>query len=199
MAVDARIVVDYPDSIYMDEVQFRRGENLFVNREHEAAELAYGHIVENYPDSRFFDKALYKYGWAQFKQGRFEDGQASFIRLLDINLEHNNIREIDFNPALSRANQELLEDVIRVVSLSFTYQEDTEYITQYFRQNGKRDYEPLLYRKLGEIYLDKERVFDGANLFLGYSREYPFSPHSPYFHQRAIETYQQAGYSDLVL
>jgi TolA-binding protein len=194
-----RIVTDYPDSIYMDEVQFRRGENLFVNREHEAAELAYGHIVENYPDSRFFDKALYKYGWAQFKQGRFEDGQASFIRLLDINLEHNNIREIDFNPALSRANQELLEDVIRVVSLSFTYQEDTEYITQYFRQNGKRDYEPLLYRKLGEIYLDKERVFDGANLFLGYSREYPFSPHSPYFHQRAIETYQQAGYSDLVL
>ena len=96
-----RIVVDYPDSIYMDEVQFRRGENLFVNREHEAAELAYGHIVENYPDSKFFDKALYKYGWAQFKQGQFEDGQASFIRLLDINLENNNIREIDFNPALS--------------------------------------------------------------------------------------------------
>ena len=98
-----------------------------------------------------------------------------------------------------RANQELLEDVLRVVALSFTYQEDTEYITQYFRQNGKRDYEPLLYRKLGEIYLDNERVFDGANLFLGYSSEYPFSPHSPYFHQRAIETYQQAGYSDLVL
>jgi tetratricopeptide (TPR) repeat protein len=199
MAALDRIVNEYPASIYMDEVQFRRGENLFVEREHVAAELAYGYIVENDPDSIFFEKALYKYGWSQFKQGRFEDAQASFIRLLDINRENDNIREIDFNPALSRANQELLEDVIRVVAISFTYQEDIQYITQYFRQNGKRDYEPLLYRKLGEIYLEKERVFDGANLFLGYTREYPYSQHSPYFHQRVIETYQQAGYSDLVL
>ena len=199
MAALDRIVNEYPDSIYMDEVQFRRGENLFVDRDHAAAELAYGHIVQNTPNSIFFEKALYKYGWAQFKQGRFEDAQASFIRLLDINLENNSIREIDFNPALSRANQELLEDVIRVVALSFTYQEDTRQITQYFRQNGNRDYEPLLYRKLGDLYLEKERVFDGANLFLSYSSEYPYSQHSPYFHQRAIETYQQAGYSDLVL
>jgi TolA-binding protein len=199
MAALDRIVTDYPDSGYMDEVQFRRGEILFVDQEHEAAELAYGHIVAQHPDSRFFEKALYKYGWAQFKQGRFEDAQTSFIRLLDINLTNGSIREIDFNPSLARADQELLDDVTRVIALSFTYQEDNLYITQYFNQNGKRDYEPLLYRKLGEIYLDKERVFDGATLFLGYTREYPYSPHTPYFHQRAIETYQQAGYSDLVL
>ena len=194
-----RIVVDYPDSPYMDEVQFRRGEMLFVAREHGAAELAYGHIVDQYPDSKFFDKALYKYGWAQFKQGHFAESQSSFIRLLDINLENDSIREIDFNPVLSRADQQLLDDVLRVVALSFTYEENNLYITQYFAQNGKRDYEPLLYRKLGDIYLDNERVFDGANLFLGYTREYPYSAHTPYFHQRAIETYQQAGYSDLVL
>jgi len=199
MAALDRIVTDYPASIYMAEVQFRRGEILFVDQEHEAAELAYGHILAHHPDSIFFEKALYKYGWAQFKQGRFEDSQASFIRLLDINLANNSIREIDFNPDLSRANQELMDDVARVVALSFTYQEEDLYIAQYFRQNGKRDYEPLLYRKLGEIYLDTDRVFDGANLFLGYTREYPYSPHTPYFHQRAIETYQQAGYSDLVL
>ncbi len=194
-----RVVADYPDSVYMDEVQFRRGENLFVDQEHEAAELAYGDIVDHYPDSKFFEKALYKYGWAQFKQGRFEDSQTSFIRLLDINLDNGNMRELDFNPALSRADQQLLDDVLRVVALSFTYEEGNLYIAEYFNQNGKRDYEPLLYQKLGEIYLDTERVFDGADLFLGYTAEYPFSPHAPYFHQRAIETYQQAGYSDLVL
>ena len=119
-----RIVVDYPDSPYMDEVQFRRGEILFVAREHGAAELAYGHIVDQYPDSKFFDKALYKYGWAQFKQGHFAESQSSFIRLLDINLENDSIREIDFNPVLSRADQQLLDDVLRVVALSFTYEEN---------------------------------------------------------------------------
>ena len=194
-----RIVADYPDSRYIDEVQFRRGEYLFVDQQHEAAELAYGDVVNRFPQSLYFDKSLYKYGWSQFKQGRFEDSLANFIRLLDINLENGNIREIDFNPELPRADQELLADVTRVVSIALTYEEDILYIARFFNEHGKRAYDPLLYRRLGELYLDQERVFDGAKLFLGYTSEYPYSPHTPWFHQRAIETYQQAGYADLVL
>jgi len=194
-----RIVADYPDSRYMDEVQFRRGEYLFVDQQHRAAEQAYGDVIRRYPQSIYFEKSLYKYGWSQFKQGRFEDALASFIRLLDINQENGNIREIDFDPDLPRADQELLADVTRVIAISLSYQEDNLYIARYFNEHGKRAYEPLLYRRLGELYLDKERVFDGAKLFLAYTSEYPYSPHTPWFHQRAIETYQQAGYADLVL
>jgi TolA-binding protein len=199
MAAMDRIVSDYPASDYLDEVQFRRGEILFVDQDFEAAALAYGDIVDHFPQSIYFEKALYKYGWAKFKQGYFDDALASFMRLLDINLAHDNIRAIEFNPALPRADQELLEDVIRVVSLSLSYQEEILYIAEYFKANPSRVYEPMLYQGLGELYLDKNRVFDAANLFLGYTREYPYSRHTPFFHQRAIETYQQAGYSDLVL
>jgi len=194
-----RIARDYPTSKYIDEVQFRRGENLFVERDYGQAEAAYGAVVDDHPDSLFFKKALYKYGWAQFKQGNYADALASYVRLLDVNLEEGNVREIEFNPELSRADLELLEDVIRVVSLAFSYEDDKYYISRYFNENGKRDYEPLLYRKLGELYLDKKRIVDGSDLFLAYTKEYPYSPHTPYFHQRAIETFQQAGYSDLVL
>ena len=42
-------------------------------------------------------------------------------------------------------------------------------------------------------------MVDGSDLFLAYTKEYPYSPHTPYFHQRAIEVFQQAGYADLVL
>jgi TolA-binding protein len=194
-----RIASDYPASDYLDEVQFRRGEVLFVEHDFDAAAQAYGHIVDHFPESIYFEKALYKYGWTQFKQGYFDAALASFMRFLDINLESDNIRAIEFNPALPRADQELLEDVIRVVSLTLSYYEENLYIAEYFNANGSRVYEPMLYRGLGELYLGKERVFDAANLFLGYTREYPYSRHAPYFHQRAIETYQQAGYSDLVL
>ncbi|TNF88302.1 MAG: tetratricopeptide repeat protein [Gammaproteobacteria bacterium] len=194
-----RIAAEYPTSQYMDEVQFRRGENLFVEREYEQAEAAYGTVVNNHQDSLFFKKALYKYGWTQFKQSRYEDALASYVRLLDVNREENYVREIDFNPELSRADLELLEDVVRVVSLAFSYQEEKDYISKYFAENGKRDYEPLLYLKLGELYLGKKRIIDGSDLFLAYTKEYPYSSHTPYFHQRAIETFQQAGYSDLVL
>ena len=194
-----RIAIEYPDSKYIDEVQFRRGENLFVEREFEAAEAAYGAVVNDHPDSLYFKKALYKYGWTQFKQSRYLDALASYTRLLDVNREEQNVQEINFSPALSRADRELLEDVVRAVSLAFSYQDEKYYISKYFKENGKRDYEPLLYLRLGELYLGKKRVIDGSDLFLAYTKEYPYSPHTPYFHQRAIETFQQAGYSDLVL
>lgn len=194
-----RIAREYPDSQYMDEVQFRRGENLFVAREYQAAEQAYSKVVSDYPDSLFFEKALYKYGWTQFKQSRYREALASYTQLLDLNLAQNKINEIDFNPSLPRADRELLDDVLRVVSLSFSYQEEKYYISSYFKEAGERAYEPLLYLKLGELYLDKKRIIDGSDLFLAYTKQYPYSSHTPFFHQRAIQTFQQAGYSDLVL
>ena len=194
-----RIASEYPQSKYIDEVQFRRGEFLFVARAYPAAEEAYATIVNNHPDSLFYEKALYKYGWTQFKQSRYEEALGSYIRLLDVNLEHGRIDEIGFSKELSRADRELLDDVVRVVSLTFSYQDDKYYISNYFDTAGQRGYEPLLYLRLGELYLGKNRVIDGSDLFLAYTREYPYSAHTPYFHQRAIQTYQQAGYTDLVL
>ena len=194
-----RIARYYPNSQYMDEVQFRRGESLFVEREYLAAEQAYGKVVHEYPDSVYYEKALYKYGWTQFKQSRYREALASYTQLLDLNFEQNKIHEIGFNPSLPRDEKELLEDVVRVVSLSFTYQEEKYYISKYFKQTGKRAYEPLLYLRLGELYLGQKRIIDGSDLFLAYTKQYPYSSHTPLFHQRAIETFQQAGYSDLVL
>lgn len=194
-----RITGEYPESKYMGEVQFRRGEYLFVMQDFEAAGQAYGYVVDQSSDSIFFEKSLYKHGWAHFKQGQFDGALASFSRLLDINQEAGNMREVDFSPTLSRADQELLVDVIRVMALCFSYEEDDLYIARYFNEHGKRKYEPMLYGELSQQYLDKERIFDGVGLLLGYAREYPNSPHAPMFHQRAIEAYQQAGYGDLVL
>ena len=199
MVVLDRIAVEHPESRYIDEVQFRRGEMLFVENDFEGAEAAYGTVVANHPDSLFFDKALYKYGWTQFKQGNHFDSLASFTRMLDINLEKGNINEIEFSPELPRADRELLEDVTRVMSLSFSYQDEKLYISRYYAENGKRDYEPLLYLKMGEMYMQQNRVIDSTDMFLAYTKEYPYSPHTPHFHQRAIEIFQQAGYADLVL
>jgi TolA-binding protein len=199
MAALDRISAEYPDSQYMDEVEFRRGEYLFVAQDFAASQQAYGVVVSKYPDSLYFEKALYKYGWTEFKQGRYRAALTSYIQLLDIAFGQNKVEEIGFNPSLPRAEQELLGDVVRVVAISISYQEEKDYISRYFKETGKRDYEPLLYLGLGELYLGVDRIVDGSDLFLAYTKEYPYSSHTPFFHQRAIETYQQAGYTDLVL
>ena len=55
----SRLVRQFPQSSYSDEVQFRRGENLFVDGDFAAAEEAYGDVVKNHPRSLYFEKSLY--------------------------------------------------------------------------------------------------------------------------------------------
>ena len=194
-----QLVSQYPNSSYIDEVQFRRGENLFVANNYAAAEQAYGVVVRQYPDSIYYEKALYKYGWSQFKQNQYSAAIQSYVDLLDRKQEQSMLDEIKLSEQLPRAEQELLEDVLRVMSLAFSYQPARQPISQHFNRAGKRPYEPLLYRNLGELYLSKERVTDATDIYLSYGENYPFSPYTPVFHELAIDAFQTAGFTSSLL
>ena len=57
----------YPGTPLIDEVQFRRGEMLFLRKQYNDAELAYQDVIEYGDSSRFYEQSLYKLGWAQCK------------------------------------------------------------------------------------------------------------------------------------
>ena len=194
-----RLVSEFPDSRYFDEAQFRRGENLFVLREYRLAEEAYGAVVRHHPDSLFYEKSIYKYGWSQFKQNRYKDSINSYIAVLDLNAGSHKIDEISLSQNVGRAEKELLDDVIRVVSLAFSYEAEKMSLGDYFNKMGHRKYEPLIYLNLGQLYQSKERITDAADVFLAYGKQYPYSRYTPEFHQKAIIGYQKAGFSTLVL
>lgn len=194
-----QLALEYPNSQYIDEVQFRRGETLFVMRQYSAAEDAYGVVVKQHRDSLYYEKALYKYGWSQLKQNNNQGAIDSFIQLMDVHESVSDIEENSLSKNLSRADQELLNDVVRVVGLSFSYEAETMTMPDYFKRAGKRRYEPLIYRRLGELYLSKNRIADAANTFLEYGNQYPNSRYAPEFHQKTINIYQKAGFSDQTL
>ena len=73
----------YPTTTLIDEVQFRRGEMLFLRRDYNAAELAYAEVVRSEEESRFYEQSLYKLGWSQFKLAWHEDSLQPFFTLLD--------------------------------------------------------------------------------------------------------------------
>ena len=194
-----RLVSNFPDSRYIDEVQFRRGENLFVLGKYEQAENAYETIVKHHPESIFFEKAIYKYGWSQFKQNHYKEAIDSYISVLDLNASLHKIDEFSLSQNLSRPDAELLDDVLRVVSLAFSYEAGKMTLRDYFNKTGQRDFEPLIYLNLGEFYLSKDRITDAANIFLDYGKQYPYSRYTPDFHQKAILGYQKSGFSTLLL
>jgi len=194
-----QLVSQFPQSKYIDEIQFRRGENLFVEGQYAMAEAAYGVVVNTHKDSIYYEKALYKYGWTQFKQNQYDEAINSYVKLLDFYQQQQKLEQIKLADGLQRAETELMDDVLRVISLSFSYQPARQPISQFFNRTGKREYEPLLYKKLGELYTSKDRVTDATDIYLSYGENYPFSRYTPVFHGLAIDAYKKAGFSSLLL
>ena len=194
-----QLVTQFPASRYMDEIQFRRGENFFVEGLYADAEKSYGAVVENYPDSAYYEKSLYKYGWTRFKQNQNVNAINSFVQFLDLKQKQHKLDEINLAESLSRAEKELVDDVLRVISLSFSYLPARQPLSQYFNRAGKRAYEPLLYRRLAEFYLSKDRVTDATDIYLSYGDNYPFSRFTPVFHGLVIDLYKQPGFASLLL
>lgn len=194
-----QLVKDHPDTRYLDEVQFRRGEILFVERRFRESEQAYGVIVNRFPDSIYYEKALYKYGWTQYKQNDHEQALNSFIKLLDGKQEQGMIAEDRLSPEIPRADQELLADTLRAISLSFANEEGAKSIKAYFTKAGTRSYEALIYRQLGALYLKQDRITDAAEVYLAFVSSNPESPYAPQLHTDAIDAYTKGGFPDLVL
>jgi TolA-binding protein len=194
-----QLVTDFPRSRYIDEIQFRRGEDFFVSADYAEAEKAYDAVASNYPDSIFYEKSLYKLGWSRFKQNKIDKALDSFVQLLDLKEQQQQLGEASLPESLARSDQELIEDVLRVTSLSFSYLESEQAIAAYFEQAGHRQYEPLLYNRLAALYLSKERTTDAADTYLSYTENYPYSELAPVFHGQAIDVYKRSAFSSLLL
>ena len=217
-----RLVAQYPQSVYRDEAEFRRGEVLFTLQRYPEAERAYGAILQKGESSAFYERALYMRGWSFFKQARLEEGLQSFFAVLDRKLIGRNngaaLEELPERtraegvlievigrddgaplPELTRAERELTEDTFRVVSLSLANLQGPDTIPKYFTTPARRQYEFRVYQQLGELYFKQDRVEDGANTLNAFARRYPANPQSPFMQSRVIQAYQQAGFAALAL
>jgi TolA-binding protein len=189
-----RLVTQYPDQPNYDELQFRRGEILFSFREFEAAEQAYSSVLATSAKSPFYERAMFKRGWSVFKQGATERSLKSYFAVLDRNFSGD--RDIaDF----SRSELELLEDTLRIVSLSFSYLKGPESIASFFQDYGERKYEFRIYEHLADLYLKQGRTIDASETFMSFVQRYPQHRYAPLFTVRVIDIYKQAGQKDELL
>ena len=146
-----KLVNQYPNTPLIDEIQFRRGEMLFLRKQYNESEIAYAYVVAYGPRSRFYEQSLYKLGWSQFKLAWYEQSLDPFFELLDrkisdIEWEHGEYRLEE----LTRADQELVEDTFRVLSIGFSYMEGAESIDEYLSHRGRPEYSYVIYRNLGD-------------------------------------------------
>lgn len=200
LRVLSELVAQYPGTPIIDEVQFRRGEMLFLVKDYSGAESAYQRVVEYGEGSRFYEQSLYKLGWAQFKQGMFEACLDPFFDLLDRKVTGVEISDGEERlQALERAERELVEDTFRVLSISFSYLDGPSSIASYLAQRGYPDYGYVIFMNLGDLYLEKERYVDAAQAFEAFVEQDPLHAKAPLLQVEVIEAYRRGEFSALVL
>ena len=193
-----RVVQKYPQSPQLDEVQFRRGELLFSAKRYPEAEKAYAIVIQRGKASAFYEQSLYKHGWSLFKQSLTEESLPSFGGVLDGKLAPRNGKTPRLDD-LRRADRELVEDTLRVMSITFSYTEGSASLDQYMTKHGERPYSYLLYSGLGNLYVDKQRYQDAATTYRAYVARDPNTDEAPNLSMQAIDAYQKGGFSQLVL
>jgi tetratricopeptide (TPR) repeat protein len=193
-----RIVTRYPQSPQLDEVQFRRGELLFSAKRYPDAEHAYAAVITHGAGSAFYQQSLYKHGWSLFKQSETLESLPSFGGVLDRELGTTPAKAVKLE-SLRRADRELVEDTLRVMAIAFSYNDGIGSLEQYMQKRGERPYEWMLYSRLGDLYVDKQRYQDAANVYRAYVKRDPYGDHAPDLDMAAIEAYGKGGFSDLVL
>src|SRR5690349_638222 len=194
------ILRKYPKSPQMDEVQFRRGELLFSAKQYRPAQDAYNYVVTRGDKSSFLTQSLYKHGWSLFKQGLNEDSLPSFAGVLDRTMLTKTTHKLVPLEKLPRANRELADDTLRVMAVTFSYDEDSvAAIEKFTAAHNNPAYAPIIYSRLGDLYVEKERFQDAAAVYRAYATREPNSEFSPGLSQQAIEAYRKGGFTQLVL
>ena len=195
MGVMDRMVRDFPNSRYIDEVRFRRAEFFFVRRRYLDAEAAYKTLVDRGVTSPYYELALYKLGWTFYKQELYEDALHRFTALLDRKVATG----YDFAQTKDDQERKRVDDTFRVISQSFSYLHGADSVMAYFDANGKRSYEDLVYGNLGEYYFEKRRYTDAAAAYSAFAKRNPFHRVAPQFHMRVIDIQMAGGFPSLVI
>ena len=183
-----------PSSPLCAEAHFRSGEILFSQQRYRQAKAAYGAAIAAGADTPFYRNAVYMRGWAQFKLAEYADALSSLGGIVDDLLADGRTPE-----QLTRADQELLEDSLRVLALISYSQDGAATIDEHFGAAGGRTYLPMLYTALADLYLDKQRFSDAASTYGFFLERYPDSDLALDFSLRIIAAYAQGGFPSLAL
>jgi TolA-binding protein len=194
LATIERLAAAWPASPHAVEAHFRSAESYFAAGDYPAAEAAYARVIAAGAATPYYANALYMQGWAGFKQARYDDAIFSFTATLDQLLPLGT--DID---SLSRPDQELARDCLRMEAVIFSYQEGAQSIASSYAQLGERPYQHLLYQALGELYLSQERYRDSAQTLKAYASQYPDSPLAHEFQLQVIAAYEAGGFPELIV
>jgi tetratricopeptide (TPR) repeat protein len=93
----------------------------------------------------------------------------------------------------------MVDDTLRVMSVTFSSLDGVEPLDKFVNSIGSPPYSALLYSRLGDLYVTKQRFQDGAAAYRAFVARDPNNEFSPTLSMQAIEAYRKGGFAQLVL
>ncbi|WP_444895796.1 tetratricopeptide repeat protein [Microbulbifer sp. SSSA005] len=178
-----KIAGSAPDSPFIGEVLFRRGEAAFNRKDYPSAARDFRALLKQGP-SPFTDNARYMLAWSEFKSSNYRASTEIFLQSLDI------LHSEEQGEELPVGRQRLREDSLRGLALNFSYLGGAEAIEPFNLNGEPRPYQHQLYSALGTWYREKELFRNSADTFLQFVNHYPQTQQAPQLHLLAVETLQ---------
>lgn len=199
-----KLAIQHPTSPLLGEANLRRGELQFIRKNFEDSREAYEAVLADSQAEEYHEQALYKLGWSLYKLEEYELALDRLHELLEPRVPNVGLSVADtqFDPHLSdlpRARRELVQDALRVQSLALAWLEASKPIEQYLGERPKRHYESLIYARLGELYISRERYRDAARTWQTFVENNPQHAHAPLFSAAIIDAWEGAGFLQPVL
>jgi TolA-binding protein len=200
IAVMERLLKNYPKSFYRSEASFRLGEFYFESGLFKQAAAAYEAAMGKQDDPHFAEIVRYKLGWTYFELEDFPKASELFLDMLDKRAiqDRSGKKRLDVN-AYNEQDAAMLKEVISATLLAIDYQGGAPELAAYFKRHGHRDYEELLYRSLGDLYLRQERIQDAGLAYTTFVEENPLHESAPLFQAAVVQLYTQARWTDAAL
>jgi len=176
----------HPDSPYRLETSFRIAELQFRLNDFDLAAAQYRRLLTEPDGGEYRDRAHYKLAWSEFKLGNHEQALQHFFPLVDKYWEQRQGED--------SSNRRLLADVLRVIAMTFAYQQGVETVQAYFQRVGARPYEERVYADLGQYYERKRRYSDAAATYEALVARYPDSHNAPYYQSRVVAAFSDGGF-----
>lgn len=182
----------YPQSPYWIETQFRRGDIRFSEGQYAAALQAFDAVINADPASHektaFLANAYYMKGWSLFKLSDYPAALDSFTQVLDLLLPQDQQLQV------AEKNQTLVEDLFRVMGLSFSYLGGADSLQALFERTGPKAYDVLVYDRYSQLLIEKEQYSDAIAVLTAYTQTHPFSQWAPQYQMRIMAILQQGGF-----
>jgi len=162
-----KLVNTSPNSKLVPEAYFRIGEYLFDDAQLEESIKVYKKVID-YKDSLLYDKALYKLGWSYYRLSLYDEAVSYFIKVIDFSEESTN-----------SVHSSMRSEAIKYIAISFSDWTGLSGLTEYLKKIGGRNYEYVLYKALGNVYVDITNKDDAIKTYNYMVELFPLNSEDP--------------------